>query len=226
MTVAHSDPQSPALAAVTRDWAVLYKPFGVLSEEKEGEAAAPALLRDLLTAENRPFDGVFPVHRLDRTTAGLMVYALSKKGAALLSAAVADGQVKKTYTAYLSAADDLPEKGELRDRLFFDRRRDKAFAVSPDADRRGAKEAVLRYELTGRFDWRGHSVTEARIELLTGRTHQIRAQFAARKSPLLGDGKYGSRINFKGPALFSSALAFPWMGETLSFACPAVRPKE
>lgn len=224
MTISHPDPAAPALVFACRDWAVFYKPFGVLSEDKEGEVTAPALLRDLLTAENLPFDGVFPVHRLDRTTAGLMVYALSKKGAALLSSSVSAGEVKKVYTAYLAAADDLPEKGELRDRLFFDRKRDKAFAVSPDADRKGAKEAVLRYELTDRFDWRGHPVTEARIELLTGRTHQIRAQFAARKSPLLGDGKYGSRINFKGPALFSSGLSFPWEGKTESFCCHGVRP--
>ena len=224
MTFSHSDPQAPALAALTHDWAVFYKPFGVLSEEREGDLSAPALLREILTAQNAPFESVYPVHRLDRTTAGLMVFALTKKGASLLSKSVADGEVRKNYTAYLTAADDLPESGELRDKLFFDRRRDKAFILPPDADRRGAKEAVLRYALGDRFDWRGHTVTEARIELLTGRTHQIRAQFAARKSPLLGDGKYGSRVNYKGPALFSSELSFPWEGKTESFSCPGVRP--
>ena len=226
MTYSHSDPTVSALVSLSADWAVFYKPFGALSEEKEGDLSAPALLREILAEQKAPFASVYPVHRLDRTTAGLMVFALTKKGAALLSAAVASGDVRKIYTAYLTAAEDLPDRGELRDRLFFDRRRDKAFVVSPEADRRGAKEAVLRYELGERFDWRGHAVTEARVELLTGRTHQIRAQFAARKSPLLGDGKYGSRANFKGPALFSSELSFPWEGKTETFVCPAVRPGE
>ena len=211
------------------DWAVAVKPFGCLSEDAaprgpqdDGEEGMPSLLRRELDRRGLPYEDVFPVHRLDRTTEGLMVYALTKKGASVLSAAAADGRIAKIYTAYITAAPDLPEAGEMRDFLYFDRRRDKSFVVNAvnaaNGDRRGAKEAVLRYEITGRsVPWKGTTVARAKVELLTGRTHQIRVQFGSRRSPLLGDGKYGSRVNRKGPSLFSTELAFPWEGETVRF---------
>lgn len=193
------------------DWIVAAKPFGVLSEEKDGEASMPALIRDYLTEAGKPFEAVYPVHRLDRTTEGLMVYALTKRGAGILSRTVTDGTFHKTYLAYITADESLPTSGEMRDFLYFDRRRDKAFVVT--GGRKGAKEAILTYTLDEPFEWRGHSLTPARIELLTGRTHQIRVQFASRRSPLAGDGKYGSRVNFKGASLFCVGLRFPWEGE-------------
>lgn len=205
------------LQAAASDWAVAVKPFGVLSEDASGSPdSMPALLREALAAEGIPFEGIIPVHRLDRTTEGLMVYALSRRAAGILSKAVADGSFRKAYRAILTADPALPPSGELRDRLFFDRRRDKAFVV--EGERRGAKEAVLRYTLEEPFDRRGVLLTPARVELLTGRTHQIRVQFAARKSPLAGDGKYGSRVNYKGPSLFCVGLSFPWEGETKTFS--------
>lgn len=219
-------PAVPAIAIekVTADWAVAVKPYGVLSEDG-GEPGMPSLLRQMLDDMGAPYEDIHPVHRLDRTTEGLMVYALTKKGASALSRAAAEGKLRKIYTAYLTAAPDLPAEGEMRDRLFFDRRRDKSFVVPPDADRRGAKEAVLRYRIADTFDWRGHTVSEARIELLTGRSHQIRVQFGSRKSPLLGDGKYGSRVNRKGPSLFSTELSFPWGCGTEVFRIDAPRPE-
>ena len=223
------------LIASSPGWAVAVKPFGVLSEEPaagppvapepdapEPDAAGarpasmPALLRETLAAEGIPFDGVFPVHRLDRTTEGLMLWATNRRAAGILSGAAADGSLRKTYLALLAADPALPPSGELRDLLFFDRRRDKSFVVS--GERKGAKEAVLRYSLEDPLEWRGHTLTPARVELMTGRTHQIRVQFASRKSPLAGDGKYGSRLNFKGPSLFCTALSFPWAGKTETFS--------
>ena len=215
----------PEILTVNPDWTVAVKPFGVLSEDAPDTPGMPALLRTALAERGAAFEDVYPVHRLDRTTEGLMVYALTKKGASALSRLVTEGKLTKIYTAYVSAPPDLPGEGEMRDRLFFDRKRDKAFVLPPDADRRGAKEAVLRYAVTDRFDWRGHPAARVRVELLTGRTHQIRAQFAARKAPLLGDGKYGSRVNRKGPSLFSAELAFPWEGREERFIRPAALPE-
>ena len=221
------------LIASSPDWVVTVKPFGVLSEDpaagspgrtKPGRpepdangspSSMPALLREALAEGGIPFDGLFPVHRLDRTTEGLMLWATNRRAAGILSKAVADGAFRKTYLALLGADSSLPSSGELRDFLFFDRRRDKSFVVT--GERKGAKEAVLRYSLEAPLDWRGHPVTPARVELMTGRTHQIRVQFASRKSPLAGDGKYGSRLNFKGPALFCTSLSFPWAGRTGTF---------
>ncbi len=196
------------------DYVVCIKPFGLLSEG-EGEDAFPRLLREELGAET-----VYPVHRLDRTTEGVMVYALTKRGAAELSRAVAAGEMDKRYTAFVTPNPDLPPEGEMRDWLFFDRRRDKSFVT--DSPRRGAKEAVLTYRLGESFLWRERTVVPAFVKLETGRTHQIRVQFGSRKSPLVGDGKYGSRVNFKGASLYCTSLTFPYRGESLTFTLPAL----
>ena len=204
------------LLAYTRDWAAAVKPWGVLAEDAPGEPGMPALLKAELETRGIPCFGVFTVHRLDRTTEGLSVYALTKKGAALLSRAVTDGSFRKVYEAFVTPDPALPPEGEMRDYLWFDRRKDKAFVA--DTARPGAKEAVLRYRIEQTFLWREKEIAKLRVELETGRTHQIRAQFAARRSPLVGDGKYGSRVNRKGPSLFSVELEFPWEGEIKSFA--------
>ena len=197
----------------SKDYAVIYKPYGMLSEKHPtGENVPDALAEELGVSA----DKILTVHRLDRTTEGLMVYALSKKGASELSRAIQNGSFKKTYTAYITADENLAPEGEMRDFMFFDRRRDKSFVVNKAKG--SAKEALLTYRLGETFEYKNIPVTTAQIELGTGRTHQIRVQFASRKSPLVGDGKYGSRVNYKGPALFSSRIEFPWNGKTVSYS--------
>ena len=98
--------------------------------------------------------------------------------------------MKKTYLAVTEGIPEAPE-GELRDLLFYDRKRNKVFVV--DRKRNGVKEAILRYRVVKTAI---HPETSAPIALLevhpiTGRTHQIRVQFASRRLPLLGDRKYG-----------------------------------
>ena len=144
-----------------------------------------------------------------------MVYALNQKAAAELSRQITDGTLRKSYRAYITASPDLPESGEMRDWLFFDRRADKSFVVKKD--KKGAKEALLTYTLGEPFEWEGVTLTPADIELQTGRTHQIRVQFASRKSPLAGDGKYGSRVKKNTASLRSVRLEFMWRGEKCVF---------
>ena len=205
-----------------KDYVVINKPFGWLSERpadgKTGENAPDAIA----SALQIPPASVYTVHRLDRTTEGLMVYAITKKGAAELSRLIQGGEFKKTYTAYVTADADLARSGEMRDHLFFDRRRDKSFVVKKDKG--GAKEAVLTYQLGETFDYKGSAVTVAKIELGTGRTHQIRVHFGSRKSPLIGDGKYGSRVNYKGASLVSTEIEFPWGGEVMRYRIEVTRP--
>lgn len=196
------------------DYVVVYKPMGYLSEENKGGDSCPTDIKEYLLSCGKKND-VYTVHRLDRTTDGLMVYALTKAAAAELSKIIADGGLKKTYRALITASPDLPEQGEMRDYLYFDRRRDKSFVV--DGDRKGSKLAVLNYHLGDTLTIKDREVREAVVELETGRTHQIRVQFASRKSPLIGDGKYGSRLNYKGASLTSIALEFEWKGKTLSY---------
>lgn len=206
---------------------VLDKPAGLSSEE-----GVPAALRKLWSSPDA-FVGV--VHRLDTGVTGLMVYAKTPAAAAALSRqitqsqdayAVLDGRSEgtpaeprflKRYRAVIAGAPDdaLPAEGTLRDYLFKDSRKGRVFPVS--RPRKGVREAVLEYRIaqtTGE-----HSLAE--ITLHTGRTHQIRVQFASRKHPLWGDGKYGSRV--KGAiALQSAGLCFdhPVTGRRMEFALP------
>ena len=206
---------------------VLDKPAGLTSE-----GGVPAALRQLWNAPDA-FVGV--VHRLDTGVSGLMVYARTPAAAAALSRqitqsqnayAVRDGRAEgraeepqfiKQYRAVITGRPDeaLPAEGTLRDWLFKDSRKGRVFPVS--RPRKGVREAVLEYcilKTAGEMSLAG-------ITLHTGRTHQIRVQFAARKHPLSGDGKYGTRV--KGDiALQSCGLQFrhPDTGRPLQFSLP------
>lgn len=191
--------------------AVVFKPCGVLSEAHESQPNLPAILRELCGC------AVYPVHRLDRTTEGLMVYAKTPAAAAGLSAAVAGGSMRKTY---LAAVEGVPEEtGELRDLLYYDRTRRKSYVVQ--RERRGVKEARLRYERLASAGYEGREISLVRIVLLTGRTHQIRVQFASRRHPLVGDRRYGSTVPAREIALCACELAFPHpvTGDEMRFTC-------
>lgn len=182
---------------------VCLKPAGVLSEE----GGMPDLLRAETGAEE-----IFCVHRLDRETAGLMVYAKTQRAAAALSAAIAGQKLRKEYRAVVTG--EPPEGGELRDLLYRDKQKNKSYVVK--RIRRGVREAVLRYERIAVRE----GLSLLRVELETGRSHQIRIQFASRGFPLAGDTRYGSAFRDCPLALFASALSFPHpvTGETLRFA--------
>ena len=183
-------------------FAVCVKPAGADSQRD-----MPVLLQTQLEGD------FFCVHRLDRDAGGVMVYARTASDAAALSRSIAEGRLEKEYLAVCSGAPEPPE-GELRDLLFHDMKRNKTFVV--DRHRRGVREAALRYRVLSEAEGRSLVL----VRLLTGRTHQIRVQFASRGLPLLGDAKYGSRERPGGIALWSARLAFPHpgSGETLSFS--------
>ena len=191
----------PELIYLDDSLLVCKKPRGALSEG-DGADAMPTLLGALLIERGEKNSSVFPVHRLDRETEGLMVYARTSSAAASLSRSIAEGALEKEYLARTEGIP--PEGGELRDLLFFDRSRNKSFVVS--RARRGVKEAILTYR---RLSVDEHDSTALlRVRLLTGRTHQIRVQFASRGFPLVGDRRYGARSNAP-LALRSVFLSFP-----------------
>lgn len=180
-----------------REIAVILKPVGMDSEQEIPAAIAAAIGGE-----------VFPVHRLDKNVGGCMVYARTRASAAALSRAVQDGMMKKEYVALVHGT--VPESGDWEDLLWKDSTKNKVFVVR--RERRGVKPARLEFTRL-----RSGDPSLVRILLHTGRSHQIRVQFASRRFPLLGDHKYGARDEFTAPMLYSCALTFPMNGRMLHF---------
>ncbi len=189
MEILHSSP----------DYAVIIKPVGMDSEKD-----VPSALEECFGAP------VFTLHRLDKNVGGVMVYARTKAAAASLSRAIQEGKMIKEYVAMVHGTP--PEEGLWEDLLFKDARKNKVFVV--DRLRKGVREARLSFRRM-RCDEKQSLV---HIRLYTGRSHQIRVQFASRKFPLVGDHKYGSRDDAKEPMLFSCRITFPWKGENHTYA--------
>ena len=177
---------------------VCIKPVGLDSEHE-----LPQALREQLGGE------VFTLHRLDQNVGGVMVYARTKAAAAALSRLIQEGQMVKEYVATVHGAP--PPSGDWEDLLFKDSRRNKVFVV--DRQRSGVKAARLEYSRL-----REGETSLVQIRLHTGRSHQIRVQFASRGYPLLGDHKYGARDAISAPRLFSFRITFPWKGKEMQFS--------
>ena len=168
-----------------KDIIVLVKPVGMDSEHD-----VPAQLGET----------VYPVHRLDQNVGGVMVYARNSKTAAALSRAIQDGTMVKEYVAMVHGTP--PESGDWTDFLFKDSRKNKVFVVKKE--RKGVKKARLEFTRISEGE-----ASLVHIRLHTGRSHQIRVQFASRGYPLVGDGKYGAKDHAHAPMLFSCRLTFP-----------------
>ncbi len=186
---------------------VCLKPVGVLSQESEKDENMPSLLKELTGGE------IYPVHRLDKDVSGVMVFAKTKKAAGELSRQVSERETEKRYFV-LAHSSDIKDSGLMRDFLYFDKRKNKSFVVKKE--RKGVKEALLEYTFMKEND--GKSLFD--VKLLTGRTHQIRVQFASRKMPLFGDRRYGARDDRGHIALFSYSLSFlhPITKEKMTFS--------
>ena len=177
--------------------AVIIKPVGLDSEQE-----IPAAITQALGGE------VFPIHRLDKNVGGVMVYARTKTAAASLSKAVQEGLMIKEYVALVHGMP--PEAGDWEDFLFKDSRKNKVFVVK--RERKGVKKARLEFKRLSEGE-----TSLVHVRLHTGRSHQIRVQFASRGFPLVGDHKYGSRDEATAPKLFSCRLTFPYRGSTVVY---------
>ena len=199
-----------------KDILVCVKPAGVLSTDEPG--GLPELIRQEL---GDPDANVRTVHRLDRTVSGLMVLARRSKAASELSRQIREGEFQKEYMAVIHGT-FAEDRGELRDLLLRNKQERKTYIVpEPGKD---VQEAVLEYWVLNRTE----DLTRVRIQLHTGRTHQIRAQFSGRDLPLVGDRKYGIPEDDCNIALWSYRLAFkhPYSGKPMEFILepPAVYP--
>lgn len=190
-----------------RDIVVCVKPPRVLSTDVPG--GVPDLVRQTLGDPNA---NVRTVHRLDGAVSGLMVLARRSKAASELSRQIREGEFHKEYLAVLHGS-PAEDQAVLRDLLLRNEQERKTYIARQPG--KNVREAILEYRVLNRTE----ALTRVRIQLYTGRTHQIRAQFSGRGFPLVGDRKYGTLEDDCQIALWSYRLAFrhPYSGKPMEF---------
>lgn len=166
---------------------VVNKPAGLLTQPTENESdSLEAQGKAWIKGKTQKPGNVYlhAVHRLDRPVSGIVVFAKTSKALSRLNASIRNQKTKKIYLAWVEGIPN-PLAGTLEHRLIHDN-----FCAKVDPK---GKPAKLSYRVIKQE--KDRSLVE--IELLTGRYHQIRAQFAAMGCPIVGDAKYGSRLDFE-----------------------------
>ena len=150
------------------------------------------------------------VHRLDRPVGGIMVFAKTSKAASRLSEQVRSNDFKKVYYAVVEG--NIPLDGHFEDYMAKNEKDNKSYVTSRDK----GKIAILDYEVIDRKD----NLNLVKIDLVTGRSHQIRVQFSSRDYPLVGDMKYNKKAKpGTNIALFAKSISFkhPTLKETMTY---------
>ncbi len=196
---------------------VVEKPVNIPSQgDKTGDIDMLSIVKDYIKKKyNKPGEVYLGlVHRLDRPTGGVMVFARTSKSASRLSEQVRNKQMHKKYLCIVDGK--LEEKsGTFKDYLYKNERTNTSRIAKPNE--KNAKEAILDYEVIKYNEEINLSVVK--VDLHTGRHHQIRVQFASRGHSLYGDQKYGTRGRGKQLALWAYSLEFthPTTKENLVF---------
>lgn len=191
-----------------KDIVVCIKPARVLSTDEPG--GLPDCLREHFGLPKGDFR---TVHRLDRVVSGVMVLARNAAAASELSRQVRDGEFKKQYLAVIHG---IPEnkQGRMVDLLGRDKARKMTYIAEKSA--KGIQEAILDYEVMQSVN----DCSLVKIQLQTGRTHQIRVQFSGRGMPLAGERKYAVLQDDFDIALWSHSISFihPISGCAMKFS--------
>lgn len=192
------------------------KPPNIPSQaDSSGDKDMLTLVKEYLKEKYSKPGNVFLglVHRLDRPASGVMIFARTSKAAARLSSEIRNGHMQKTYLAVTSK---VPPKDE-GDLLGYIKRLDNGNSKMCEKDEEGAKAAHLKFSVIAKKE----DMALIKVDLLTGRHHQIRVQFASIGCPLIGDMRYGSNEK-RQLALFCSRLIIkhPTKEEMLDISCP------
>ena len=187
------------------DIVVCIKPARVLSTDEPG--GLPELLRQELGTQD-----IRTVHRLDRVVSGVMVLARNASAASELSRQIREDGFKKEYLAVIHGSPEW-DLGKFYDLLVRDKARKMTFVAQVEG--KGVQPASLGYRVLSRKN----GLSKVRIRLETGRTHQIRVQFASRGLPLVGERKYAELDDPCELALWSYAVEFdhPVSGQRMRF---------
>lgn len=167
---------------------VVNKKVGQLVQgDKTGDESLLELIKNFIKIRDQKAGNVFLglVHRIDRPTSGLVIYAKTSKALSRLTQMVKNREIKKTYWA-LVAKELIPQNQRLVNYLKKNEKTNKAIVFPKPTD--GAKEAILTYQIVKSLD--NYQLLE--VDLETGRHHQIRAQLSKIGIPIKGDLKYGS----------------------------------
>ena len=162
------------------------------------------------TNENKPGEAFIGlVHRLDRPVSGIMVFAKTSKAASRLSDQIRQNKFHKTYLAVVEGIP--PIKGKYEDYLIKNEKENISYVTKKEK----GKYSCLEYQVLSTKE--NKSLVE--INLITGRSHQIRVQFSSRNHPLIGDSKYGNNPNNIDIALLAKSITFthPTQKKELTF---------
>ncbi len=186
--------------------------------DKTGDIDMLSIIKEYLKEKyNKPGNVYLGlVHRLDRPVGGVMVFAKTSKAASRLSNQVREKTFKKKYLAVVDGKFDSA-KGTLEDYLYKDERNNMSKVVKPE--KKNAKLAKLDYEVLAYNEIKNLSLVK--VNLHTGRHHQIRVQLAHVGHSIFGDQKYGTRGTGKQIALWAYELTLehPVSKETMTFKC-------
>lgn len=194
---------------------IVKKPVNVpVQGDESGDKDLLTLLKeDIKKRYNKPGNVFLAlVHRLDRPVGGVIVFAKTSKAASRLSDLIRKNEFEKKYLTIVRGK-PKEEKARLIDYLVKNRKENIVNVANENTPH--AKKAILEYELIGHKN----DLSLLQVNLITGRPHQIRVQFATRGNPIYGDQKYGAKVNQHGQqiALWSYGLAFkhPTKDETI-----------
>jgi 23S rRNA pseudouridine1911/1915/1917 synthase len=170
---------------------VVHKPSGVATQT--ANIGQPDIVSKLKSYRKQKGEDAYigVVHRLDQPVEGLLVFAKTSKAAANLTAQLNNGTLKKSYTALVDGDIPVGVVVELTDYLIKDTRTNLSKVVAKGT--KDAKEARLRYECVENHG----EYSKVRVEIYSGRHHQIRVQMSNVGYPLLGDMKYGNAHSTK-----------------------------
>lgn len=196
---------------------VVEKPVNIPSQaDKTGDIDMLTIIKSYIKDKyNKPGEVYLGlVHRLDRPTGGVMVFARTSKAASRLSEQIRDKKFQKKYLAIVDGKME-EKKGSMKDFLLKNEKTNTSKVVKEGT--KNAKEAILDYEVV-KYN-KEINMSVVKISLHTGRHHQIRVQFASRNHSLSGDQKYGTRGRGKQLALWAYSLSFihPTTKEEMTF---------